>query len=237
MESKLKSLKVTELKALLQKAGASSSGKTKADLIKAILASPVACSLVDSDGTSGNAAAVHTDNTADDDLLNPPADDQPASAATQQVPAQKPPTSATPSSPPKNTIAVTPTASGTGVAAPGLASTNAASARTQDEIELERRKKRAERFNIPLVETAPSKSTPKAPAATAGTKKAASKTESDERLKKRAERFGLTDSKSKSAVSTLSPEEEEKKRKRAERFGLVNTTPAPPPEKKAKTDS
>lgn len=60
---------MAELKAILQKAGAPSSGKTKADLIKAILASPAATAAVDGGGSATEDVPV-----VDEDLVRDPWD-------------------------------------------------------------------------------------------------------------------------------------------------------------------
>lgn len=132
--------------------------------------------------------------------------------------------------------------------------TTSDSPKLNDEAEL--RRKRAERFGIPFVDEQKKPAAPAKPASNA----AASKTkpvaadpipasaEEVERLRKRAERFGLplatpgatSNGRTKSAAketappAVLDPAEEEKKRKRAEKFGKVTGAPV---EKRAKSDS
>ncbi|XP_032871423.1 SAP domain-containing ribonucleoprotein isoform X1 [Amblyraja radiata] len=93
---------------------------------------------------------------------------------------------------------------------------------TESEVSIKRLKKRAERFNVPG--TAESKKAARAarfglPIATKGTAGSTKPVISAEKLRERAERFGMN-------VSSLSikTEDDEKMKKRKERFGIVTSS-------------
>ncbi|KAJ6593756.1 hypothetical protein B0H19DRAFT_1205205 [Mycena capillaripes] len=197
MEAKLKTLKVADLKDILAKAQQPPPPKaTKPDLIARILASKEATDVY------------NAKFAPKDDLLAPPedldwdVDQKPQTAA----PAAKPPPAPGAANPaPVSTPAAT---------APA---TDAPSAATTEDIELEKRRQRAARFGVPLVEprppTAKKTAVPAAPAA--ATKK---QPDVPEKLDARAARFG-TSQKRPAPAEEVDAEEQERRRKRAERFG------------------
>ncbi|KAG8997220.1 hypothetical protein FRB90_012561 [Tulasnella sp. 427] len=232
---KLNKLKIADLKPILAKVGLPVSGK-KNELVDRILASKEALAAA---GLSEDAAPAAGDDMNADLPDLPPSEEAdapsivPTAASATVPPAVEPPATAT-----------TTTASATTTEAPKL------------DDEAERRRKRAERFGIPLVEEkkaqAPAKSTPKATASKAGGAKAAptnanpAATEDPEKMRKRAERFGVPlaapgasngrakNTKEAAPAAPVDPAEDERKRKRAERFGIAAGSPA---EKKAKAES
>ncbi|KAF9792612.1 hypothetical protein BJ322DRAFT_1030333 [Thelephora terrestris] len=199
MESKLKALKVADLKEILKKASVSAPPRaTKADLIARIIAEPAA---VDAYNALHNAAGVTPQQDASS---------KPIPAAKPKAPARQPPVSPTkvqdsalPQEPASTNSTTDPAGSTTG------------------DSELEKRKARAARFGIPLVDS--SHPAPK-------DKESKKKFPEDEgKLKARAERFGTevsADSQNQprkkrgAAEDPADPEELKRRRKRAERFGL-----------------
>ncbi|KZP34544.1 hypothetical protein FIBSPDRAFT_942656 [Athelia psychrophila] len=240
-EAKLKSLKVAELKDILAKAAVSVPAKAnKQDLIKLVSASPAA---LDVYTKQQNPNAAPSSTTTTDDLLAPPEDfdwdgdatDAHASkepTVTKEAPAveakpAKPASKATakaPVSPKKSAQAAQE------VAAEVTASTTEPAADTTADEELEKRRKRAERFGVPLVETPK----PAPPAAKKAGRNAAqpkstpiSAAPNDpETLNARAARFGTATapnaaaSKKRPVEEIADPEELERRKKRAERFGI-----------------
>ncbi|THU87708.1 hypothetical protein K435DRAFT_743445 [Dendrothele bispora CBS 962.96] len=207
ISAKLKALKVNDLKQILQKASVSVPAKTnKADLIARILASPTALDAYN---------AQYPSETANDDLLAPPeevdwnVEDVPPAQTKEPEPPASPPKPAEPPAPASRQNPVEKEEPSTSSTAP-------------EDPELEKRKKRAERFGIALVEpkqplqkkTSRNKSDPKT-----------TLNEDSEKLKTRAERFGIVGAnadvnKRKRTEEAVDPEEQEKRRKRAERFGI-----------------
>ncbi|KAG9004203.1 hypothetical protein FRB90_011044 [Tulasnella sp. 427] len=230
---KLNKLKIADLKPILAKVGLPVSGK-KNELVDRILASKEGLAAA---GLSDDVAPAAGDDMNADLPDLPPSEEADAPnivpiAASAAAPlAVEPPAAAT-------------TTSATTTEVPKL------------DDEAERRRKRAERFGIPLVEEkkaqAPAKSTPKATASKAGGAKPAptnanpAATEDPEKMRKRAERFGVPlaapgtsngrakNTKETAPAAPVDPAEEERKRKRAERFGIAAGAPA---EKKAKAES
>ncbi|KAE9401564.1 hypothetical protein BT96DRAFT_817734 [Gymnopus androsaceus JB14] len=202
MDAKLKSLKVVDLKQILSKAGVSAPAKAnKSDLISKILASQEAIDAYN---------AQYPSETPNDDLLAPPED---LDWNADEVPSSKVEEPAKPAAePPQPTIE------------PEKAADTTESATTTEDAELEKRRQRAARFGIPLVESKP-KRTP------AAAKKTAPPNDNPDKLKARADRFGTKSpaagetspgSKRKRAslpAVEVDPEELERRRKRAERFG------------------
>ncbi|KZS98555.1 hypothetical protein SISNIDRAFT_481279 [Sistotremastrum niveocremeum HHB9708] len=261
MEAKLKTLKVVDLKQILTKANVTVGAKAnKADLVAKILASPEALRVANGDGDehTGSAAPAVADRLQDDDLLAPPEDiDWDISDPTPSAPVVPPPTAAsTTSAKPVSAAAppVQPPQPSETPAAPsqdeaekpavepsnGAATVEAAAAKADEEAE--KRKARAARFGIPVVEPkAPkpprqpkaaakeqSKADAPKPKAPTQPKAAVIKTTVDdtEKVQKRAERFGLnkptapsTGEKRSRASIAVDEEEEEKRKKRAARFG------------------
>jgi len=234
-EAKLKSLKVVDLKDILAKASISVPAKAnKQDLIKLVLSSPAALEVY-AKQQNPNAAP----SAATDDLLAPPEDfdwdgdstdapsnkEQPAGKETgiEDTQTAKPASkvAAKPASSPKKAAPTTPTV---------VPTTEPPADGTADE-ELEKRRKRAERFGVPLVETPK----PAPPAAKKGGRNAAqpkpapaaAAPEESEKLNARAARFGTAKAPSAAPASKKRPVEEsvdaeelERRKKRAERFGI-----------------
>ncbi|EDR11798.1 uncharacterized protein LACBIDRAFT_313572 [Laccaria bicolor S238N-H82] len=206
MDQKLKALKVVDLKSILVAASVAIPTKvTKPELIARILASQPALD------------AYHRQYEPSDDLLAPPEDvdwnvDQPDLLAVDPQPVipadpPKPPPPAPPStipvpSPPKVV-----------------------------DSELEKRKQRAARFGIPLVENA-AKSTGKL---TAAPLPQAALPDDPAKLSTRAARFGVANpvaptptvpyktQKRAAATELIDPEELERRKRRAERFAVSTT--------------
>ncbi|KAJ7209516.1 hypothetical protein GGX14DRAFT_630506 [Mycena pura] len=203
MESKLKSLKVADLRDILAKAQQPAPPKsTKPDLVSRIIASK-------------EATQVYNAKFAPkDDLLAPPEDldwdvDQKPHAAKPETVAAKPaPKTAT-----QSTQAPAPAPASVAAPAAAPAPDSSAPAPT-DDVELEKRKKRAERFGIPLVESRSSTAKKKGAAAPAATAPEVP----DNKLQARAARFG-TGQKRAAPLEEVDAEELERRRKRAERFG------------------
>lgn len=203
MDAKLKALKVVDLKSILATASVSVPAKaTKSDLITRILASKPAL------------AAYATLYPTDDLLTLPEEIDW---NADQPTPPPKLTTSNPTPAPPAATIPVP------AVSPPVNTSTPAS---TTVDPELEKRRQRAARFGIPLVE---------APVKTPKTKPTSSKPTNPavdpKKLEERAARFGLKpeqanpNSKKRPSpqVQEVDSEELERRKKRAARFGIANT--------------
>ncbi|KAJ7782987.1 hypothetical protein B0H16DRAFT_1494951 [Mycena metata] len=210
MESKLKTLKVAELKDILTKAQQPPPAKaTKGDLIARILASKEA------------AEAYNAKFAPKDDLLAPPEDldwdvDQ-VNAPETPVEAPKPPSAAKPAPAPATAKATPIPTSAPAPTAAAAAPTPAPTA-TGGDAEAEKRRKRAERFGLPVVE-------PKSPAAkkaavpAAAAAKQPKQPDVPEKLSARAARFGTGQKRPAPVDEVVDEEEQEKRKKRAERFG------------------
>ncbi|KAK7035284.1 hypothetical protein VNI00_012051 [Paramarasmius palmivorus] len=229
MEAKLKALTVNDLKAILTKAEEPANSRAKKqDLITKILASEKALAAYN---------ALHP--SATDDLLAPPEDvDWAADDALKPIeeppaPVSKPEPIPAPSQPTSTTLE----AASSTEAAPSVEPA-APPQPAESDPEGEKRKQRAARFGIPVVEPKP-KSTPKG--------RAAISPEEQDKLKARAARFGIqTDESGKRLDSAKSnrkrrsegpadPEEEGKRQKRTEKFGAqksekASDTPVDPEE-------
>ncbi|KAK7057317.1 C2H2 type zinc-finger-domain-containing protein [Favolaschia claudopus] len=195
MEAKLKTLKVAELKELLTKAQQPPPPKaTKSDLIARIVASKEATDVYNAKyAPKDDLLAPPEDLDWDVEQVNSPTEPPPPSSSTPaSVPA--------PAAPPNNTTVTAPAA-----AAPAAPSDDAKSA---VDSELDKRKQRAERFGIPLVE-AKSPVTKKSAKAAAATK---TPREVTEKLDARAARFG-TGQKRPAATEEVDAEEQERRRK------------------------
>ncbi|KAJ7713952.1 hypothetical protein DFH07DRAFT_1068637 [Mycena maculata] len=196
MEAKLKTLKVVDLKDILAKAQQQPPQKaTKPDLIARILASKEATLVYNAKyAPKDDLLAPPEDLDWDVDQVNAPETpvEQPKSTSVPTPAKSDPPVAATDSTP----TAVTP------AAAP-------APAPVSDDVEAEKRRKRAERFGIPVVEPKPTI----AKKATAATTK---QPDAPEKLDARAARFGT---KRAAPVEEVDAEEQERRKKRAERFG------------------
>jgi SAP domain-containing ribonucleoprotein len=238
MDAKLKSLKVADLKEICTRANIPTTTRsTKADLITKILASQPAIDAYNAKyqqngNTAPSSKPVPLSNH--DSILSPPEEVDwtleepsqaaPVAAAASNLPSTKPaPVPAKPQSkvsPPKATPGEC-EAPKTPVFPPA----------TSADVELEKRKARAARFGIALVESSKPKSAPVfAP-------KAAKAADGDhEKLRARAERFGTAkaeqtgtttlaavSSKKRGAavVEEVDLDEQERRRKRAERFGIA----------------
>ncbi|KAF5352003.1 hypothetical protein D9756_007369 [Leucocoprinus leucothites] len=175
MDSALKQLKVADLKRILADAGLSAPARAKKeDLTARILASPAALAVFRAQ-------------------YQPDAEPQPA----EVVPDAEPDTAAATAPTPAPAPAPAPT--------PDVESaTPAAKAAVPEDAEFEKRKARAARFGIDLVNPPP---------------------DAKGKLKARAKRFGVEptndkNTKKRAAAEPVDPEELEKRRKRAERFGI-----------------
>lgn len=251
MEAKLKALKVADLKEILVKASAPAPARVnKQDLINKILANPTAVKVYEelylpSNPTSKPAPTSppkQAPPASTDDLLAPPEDldwsimdagDVPpvtASPAKNPVPPHQPP----PTKPTQENNHATPPQApavpASSTKASPLPSNNvkADNPVTVDD-ELEKRKARAARFGIPLVE--PTQPLQHQVRKVSQTKQTGQLLDDPERLKKRAERFGVSNapvqpaksgSKRAAPAEEVDAEELERRRKRAERFGTVS---------------
>ncbi|TFK54376.1 hypothetical protein OE88DRAFT_1655027 [Heliocybe sulcata] len=236
MDSKLKALKVVDLKDILQKASVPLPSKAnKADLIAAIQANPAAVAEFEKRNGGGSS--------------KPPAPAPEAGASTLQASVPNAVAAGAPSLSSKAASKRATTAHASAVASePSVPASSATpeadtpapdsktdAAKSAEDEELRKRKARAARFGLPLVEKAAD-----TPAAVNGRKKdtkavpakAAQPTEQDpEILKRRAARFGIrkdaasekSNGKKRPAPAEVDPEELEKRRKRAERFGIPFT--------------
>ncbi|KAK7472858.1 hypothetical protein VKT23_000966 [Stygiomarasmius scandens] len=195
ISAKLKALKVNDLKQILQKAAVSVPAKSnKADLIARIVASPAALDVYN---------AQHPSESPNDDLLAPPeevdwsAEDVSSTQVKETPKPAEPPVPAPAPVPQQHPEATNPSVA-------------------PEDPELEKRRKRAERFGIPLVES-------KQPSQRNKPNTKAAVNEDPEKLKARADRFGVNNTdanKRKRVEEVVDPEEQEKRRKRAERFGI-----------------
>lgn len=198
MEPKLKALKVVDLKAILATASVSLPAKAnKQDLINTILASQPA---LDAYNTLHDVPVQVDHHKAPEKKAEPPA---PVKAKPAEAPPKEEPVAEPTVAPEPAAVELTPAA----VVDP----------------ELEKRKLRAARFGIPLVESKPDR------------KNASRRKQSDdpERIKSRAARFGITTkpttsppSKRKAPATVteeVDAEELARRQKRAERFGPKST--------------
>lgn len=246
MEAKLKSLKVADLREICTRANVPTTTRsTKADLVTKILASQAAIDAYTAkyqpNGNPPPPPKPAVPSTNDDLLASPEDVDWSLEESSKSIPApvaspirnkpnspvKAPPTpAAAPASPPKPA----PVASETSQAA-----APAAAAATAVDDELEKRKARAARFGIQLVE--PSKPKPaKAPSAQTPKSAGPAADADPEKRKARAQRFGGAipeqqtgaapasaaggGKKRRPAIEEVDAEEQERRRKRAERFGI-----------------
>ncbi|KAI6037134.1 hypothetical protein BKA83DRAFT_4486109 [Pisolithus microcarpus] len=228
MDAKLKALKVADLKEILVKASAPAPARVnKQDLINKILANPTAVKVYEelylpSNPTSKPAPTSPPKQappaSTNDDLLAPPEDLDWSIMDAGDVP----PVTASPAKnpvPPHQPPLTKPTQEGNHATPPKAPAVPA-------NDELEKRKARAARFGIPLVEpTQPSQHQARK---VSQTKQTGQLLDDPERLKKRAERFGVSNapvqpaksgSKRAAPAEEVDAEELERRRKRAERFG------------------
>ncbi|KAG2032435.1 hypothetical protein BDR03DRAFT_1094890 [Suillus americanus] len=197
METKLKALKVQELKEILSKASIPPGNAKKQDLINKILANPSAIDLFHTLHPKQKNSKPVLPPSTDDDLLAPPEEiDWTVEESITVEPASPPEKSEQHLPSPVPAAAALPAP----VPAPAVQS------------EEDKRKARAARFGTTYVE--PIQKQPKK----AG--------ENLDILKARADRFGtvapVTKGRGKrtAPVENVDPEEQERRRKRAERFGL-----------------
>ncbi|KAJ7622813.1 hypothetical protein DFH06DRAFT_1340697 [Mycena polygramma] len=207
MEGKLKTLKVADLKDILAKAAQPPPPKaTKPDLIARILASKEATDVY------------NAKYGPKDDLLAPPEDldwdvDQVNPTETAPEPPKAQP--AKPAAKPAPTPTAAPTPAEPEPASAPAPAVDAPPAAAETDIEAEKRRKRAERFGMPVVEPRPPTAKKAAVPAAAATKKLP---DAPEKLNARAARFGSL-KRPAPPVEEVDAEEQERRRKRAERFG------------------
>ncbi|KAG9095715.1 hypothetical protein FRC06_009491 [Ceratobasidium sp. 370] len=174
MEAKLKALKVAELKDILTKSGTPIPSKAnKADLIAKVLATPAALDLANGNNTEEVAKPAAAGG--DEDLLAPPDefDWEGGADAKGAVPVEATEAATTGAEPAPPTEAAAPSTTeaagepasttATGVAPDAETATSEAPQSAED-VERERHRARAARFNVPYVEpSAPAAKTPKPP--------------------------------------------------------------------------
>ncbi|KAG1771853.1 hypothetical protein EDD22DRAFT_862828 [Suillus occidentalis] len=197
MDTKLKALKVSDLKEILSKASIPPGNAKKQDLINKIIANPSAVDVFHTlhPGTKPKNSKPAPLPSTDDDLLAPPEEIDWTVEESITVESASPPEKSEQVGPPLPSPAPAP-----------------AAAPTPIQSEEDKRKARAARFGMTYVE--PISHQPKK----AG--------DNSDLLKARAERFGIVAPVTKARgkrtapVENVDPEEQERRRKRAERFGL-----------------
>ncbi|KAI0930373.1 hypothetical protein AcV5_007107 [Taiwanofungus camphoratus] len=254
MESKLKALKVVALKDILAKASVSAPSKAnKQDLINKILATPAATNVYNAQHASSKPVSAPRQTPSppkpaplpaqNHQSLVPPKDAASATP-TAQAPEKPPASSPTRSKPVSAAPPASKATAGTSSTAKDPSPSESPATNGTEDEELEKRKARATRFGLSLVETTQPKSTAKALATesngTAKVSVSATAPDAPEKLRARAVRFGIAPSvatqtpsvaiqnpapmngKKRAAppLEAVDAEELEKRRKRAERFGI-----------------
>ncbi|GJJ06384.1 hypothetical protein Clacol_000575 [Clathrus columnatus] len=223
-EAKLKQLKAADLREILQKASVTLPARiNKTDLVAKILATPAAVEIfnkqISSNGTSEKQqlAPQPSNSHVDNDLLAPP-EQFDWDSTTESTTAKPAPVKSDVSVPAK------PASAATAMPAEKPVVTEPSTKTTEPKVpqaddELDKRKKRAERFGVPLVEPK-QKIVSTAKASQVSPQTAVKETS---KLEARAARFGapVTQARQKRGRSPapVDKEEEEKRKKRAERFG------------------
>ncbi|EIN11360.1 hypothetical protein PUNSTDRAFT_141749 [Punctularia strigosozonata HHB-11173 SS5] len=194
MEAKLQKLKVVDLKDILSKANAPAKGAKKADLVAAILNNPSAVDVYNS--IHGEKPPSGTPTATTDEIIEPEQIEEELPAPSSNTVSHPPPSTSNPA-PPASTAPASAATSAV-VEAPAPVATDTAPV---DE-EAEKRRKRAARFGIPMVEPKappPAKTGNKRPgpgerkASTKGVPTQAAVGEDPEKLAARAARFGIPD--------------------------------------------
>jgi len=225
MEAKLKQQKVPQLKEILQQSGvAFKERENKTELIAKILASAEATRIANGEAPS---APVN-----DDDLLAPPEDFE------WEAPTTIPPTKiiaqdtgiVTPAEPERSTKQLTNQTPTTGKAIPVVSATQPTTKDTtekpattadapiiNEDEEMEKRRLRAARFDIPIVE----KKAEVQPKKKVRNEKQPVTVDDPEKLKARAEKYGVSKPQKRArSPAPVDAEEAEKRLRRAQRFGL-----------------
>ncbi|OCH93129.1 hypothetical protein OBBRIDRAFT_832904 [Obba rivulosa] len=243
MDSKLHALKVVDLKDLLQKAAVPIPSKAnKQDLINKVLESPAALDLYNAGFAKDPSPPKKPASSAKPEPTEAPAEDAKVTNG-NDTPAPSPPRPV--SSPSRPVSAAKPATSTSEPSAD--APQPSAPASSAEDAELEKRKARAARFGIPLVEVPPPKAAPakKEKASAKNASLATAPPEDTQKLSARAARFGIEvkareakavppakvpaaatngngngKKRSAPATETVDAEELQRRQKRAERFGL-----------------
>ncbi|KZT63195.1 hypothetical protein DAEQUDRAFT_815788 [Daedalea quercina L-15889] len=237
MEAKLKALKVVDLKDILTRASVSVPSKSnKNDLIARILASPAALDVYHARNLPETPKA--TFNKPAEEQVRPTREDPPSEVPSKLLPptvaqTPHPSSSALPAmatSPVKSASFVPQASSGVPPTAPASAVDASSAPKSTDDEEFEKRKARATRFGLPLVEPTNPSAEPRKAGKNA--KWGPSTPDDPERLAARAARFGVVQPSVAQAAAqgngrkrnappmeAIDAEELEKRRKRAERFG------------------
>ncbi|KAM5533332.1 hypothetical protein V8D89_013006 [Ganoderma adspersum] len=226
MEAKLKALKVVDLKDILAKANVTLTGKAnKQDLVAKILGAPEAIDVYNKihgpppANAAENASAASSSTVEKSEVPQPLKASDPASPSKTVAPVSS---KAVSQAAPKAPDATAPTSA---------VEMSATATTTKEDAEAEKRKARAARFNIPLVEPKSASAQKSGKTAANGKTEKAGVSQDTEKLAARAARFGTQAPSAEPAKSNgrkraapppepVDEEELARRKKRAERFGV-----------------